>query len=497
MDRKNQKKIGIFLSYFYFTVKIIAQLAILPIILKGLGQSEYGVYQLSSSIISYLSLLNMGLNGAYLKFYADAKIENREGNLNFTYLVLFAAFAIVSVIAGFAIAENKELIIGNKLTRDELELAELLMKILSINLSVSFISNVFSAIVYAHECFIFERSINLISAILDPILIYVTLILGYRSIGLVIISLLITIIKLITCLIYCFKVIKAPFVISKIDFKYTHSIFVFSFFIFLNSIIDQINWNIDKYLLGRFIGSVSVTIYSIAAQINNIYIVVSDVIASLYAPEVNRFIAAKDKNMVEINNLFIKVSRIQAIIVYGILPAFIILGKDFIKLWVGEMYSEAYYIALFLLVSASMPLCETLAIDIQRAMNLHKYRSIIYSITSLANIFVSILLIPKYGGIGAAAGTAVSLIVGNVVIMNVFYYKRMGLEIGKLFLKVSKIFIPAIASSLCVILIKRFIPCDSWMNFLIMGIIYIIIFLIIVLTIYLDKNEKEAFILIK
>ena len=38
--------------------------------LRILGQSEYGVYSLSQSVIGYLSLLNFGFSGSYLRFYS-------------------------------------------------------------------------------------------------------------------------------------------------------------------------------------------------------------------------------------------------------------------------------------------------------------------------------------------------------------------------------------------------------------------------------------------
>ena len=36
---------------------------------------------------------------------------------------------------------------------------------------------------------------------------------------------------------------------------------VFSSFIFINMVVDQINWNVDKFILGRFRGTVSVAVY--------------------------------------------------------------------------------------------------------------------------------------------------------------------------------------------------------------------------------------------
>ena len=46
-------------------------------------------------------------------------------------------------------------------------------------------------------------------------------------------------------------------------------------------IIDQVNWNVDKFLLGRFRGTVAVAVYGLAAQLNSYYMSLSTAISSV------------------------------------------------------------------------------------------------------------------------------------------------------------------------------------------------------------------------
>ena len=52
-----QIKLGIVLQYMQMGLSILISLIYTPIMLNILGQTEYGIYNLASSIISYLSLL--------------------------------------------------------------------------------------------------------------------------------------------------------------------------------------------------------------------------------------------------------------------------------------------------------------------------------------------------------------------------------------------------------------------------------------------------------
>ena len=76
-NKMKQRKFGVVLGYANFVVKMVTQLVYVPIMLKMLGQSEYGVYQLVASIIAYLSLLNFGFGGSYLRFYSQCKGDKK------------------------------------------------------------------------------------------------------------------------------------------------------------------------------------------------------------------------------------------------------------------------------------------------------------------------------------------------------------------------------------------------------------------------------------
>ena len=53
MSDSNQRKIGAVLSYVSIVINTIIQLLYTPLLIKGLGQAEYGLYSLTSSIIGY------------------------------------------------------------------------------------------------------------------------------------------------------------------------------------------------------------------------------------------------------------------------------------------------------------------------------------------------------------------------------------------------------------------------------------------------------------
>lgn len=86
----------------------------------------------------------------------------------------------------------------------------------------------------------------------------------------------------------------------------------------------------------------------------------------------------------------------------------------FISKWAGDGYGNAYYVALLIMIPNSIPLCQNIGIEIQRAKNKHQIRSIVYLITAIINVIISIALVSLWGEIGAALGTSLTIIGGPI-----------------------------------------------------------------------------------
>lgn len=260
---------------------------------------------------------------------------------------------------------------------------------------------------------------------------------------------------------------------------------------FLNHIIDQINWSVDKFLLGRIAGTTAVAVYGVGGQINTMYLQFSNSVSNVFVPEVNRIVAEKDDNRL-LTDLLVKVGRIQFIILALILTGFIYIGLPFIKIWAGDGYSASYEIALLLIVPVTVPLIQNLGIEIQRAKNMHKARAVVYLLIAIANIFISIPLIELFGPAGAALGTALSLFAGNILFMNWYYQKKIGLDMVCFWKEIAK-FIPAlIAPTAAGVLIMKYARVSGWPQIVIYAAAYAAVYGLSMYFFGMNEEEKTV-----
>ena len=487
----NQRKAGVILSYAGEIVKILVNLVYTPIMLRLLGQSEYGLYQLVYSVVSYLSLLSLGFGSSYLRFYSRYKAQDDEdgvAKLNGMFILIFCSISVICILCGTVMVGNIRAIFSAGLTESEYATAKVLMKLLIINLALTFPNSVFNCSITAHEKFLFQKLLILLQNLFSPFLTLPLLIMGYGSIGMVSVTTLLTFVLLISNIFYCFKKLHVRFAFHGFKISLFKEMWVFTFFIFLNQIIDQINWSVDKFLLGRFAGTTAVAVYGVGGQINTLYLQFSSSVSNVFVPKVNRIVAeTNDDN--QLTRLFTKVGRIQFMVLGLILSGFVFFGAPFVKIWAGSEYSASYSVALLLIIPVTVPLIQNLGIEIQRAKNMHKARAVVYLAIAIANVFISIPLIKLMGSAGAALGTAISLIAGNIIFMNWYYHVRIGMNMIYFWKEIAK-FIPALIAP-CVVGIA-IMKCVNITGLLKLGVFAVVCAAVYGLSMYfLGMNEDE------
>lgn len=492
MKKLNQLKAGVILSYLGIATQNIISIIYTPIMLRLLGQSEYGLYNLVYSVVSYLGLLSFGFGSAFIRYYSKYKVkDDKEGmaRINGMFMIIFCIISLISIIAGSILILNINSIFKDGLNANEINTARNLMILMIINIAISFPANVFDSNITANERYVFQRIIVLLKSILNPFLTLPLLLLGYKSVSLVIVTTIITIASLIINMLYCFKKLNTRFIFRNFNFALMKEMWIFSFYIFLNMIVDQINWSVDKFLLGMFKGTVGVAVYSIGSQINNYYLTFSTSVSSVFIPKVHRIVSETNDNDT-LTDIFTKVGRIQFMILSFIATGFAFFGRYFISIWAGKEYDMAYFIALILIIPVTIPLIQNLGIEIQRAKNLHRFRSILYIFIAITNILISIPLCKILGGIGTAIGTAISLLIGNGILMNIYYHKKVGIDIIYFWKNILKV-VPALGIPfISGIIIKYIIGVNNIFMFAFLGIVYTIIFILSLWFIGMNKYER-------
>lgn len=491
---KSQIKAGAVFSYINMIVNIGVTFIYTPFMLEMMGKSEYGLYSLVYSVIAYLSVLDMGFGNAMVRFVSKNQArgeKKKEHEINGLFLLLYLATGLIALIIGLVLFLNTNNLFGNTLNPDELAKTRIIMLILIGTVSLSFPLSVFDSYAIASERFVFLKVLDIIKHLAIPGLMIPILFMGGKSISMVIVTSAVTLGYHIVTMVYCFKKLKMRIKLSfkDIDKSLLKSISAYSFWVFLNIIIDNLYNNTDQVILGSVCGTAMVAVYSIAAKISSTNVSFSTAISGLFLPKITKTLEEKDGDR-KVSDIFIKVSRLQMYIMMLILAGFTVFGRFFIRLWVGDDYMDAYYIILLLIGPAIIPLTQNIGISIIQAKNKHQFRSIVYLIIAIINIAISIPLAMRYGGIGAAIGTALANIAGQIITMNIFYWKKIHIDIPKYWKNMILFSIPVAILTAVAICITKDMEF-GWLKLTGAILAFAACYGLIVLA-YANKSEKQA-----
>lgn len=488
---KNELKIGSLLSILSILLGSLIQILYTPMYMKYLGTSDYGINSLVQSIMGYVGMLNLGLGSAMVRYTviyrAEGKIEE-EKSLNGMFLTIFLIIMGVGILLGIYLYWMIPTLFAEKFTKIDLLKTQKVFILMIFSTVLSFPVSVFSTNITSRQKFIYQKGLALLKMLMTPIAGAILMANGFGLMAVVGSVVILNIINYVFDILYAFKLgMRVKF--KDFNIKILKEITKYSFYIFLNVIIDRIYWGTDRIIIGKYIGVSAVGIYSIASIFNQVYMNMSTAISGVLFPKIN--ILVVENKLKELSDLFIKIGRIQYLLLGLISSGFIVFGKEFIYLWLGDGYSEVYTISLWIMIPLTIPLIQNTGIAIMQARNLHQFRSILYFFIAILNIINSIQLVKNYGAVGCAVATGLSFILGNIVIMNIYYYKRINIDIISFWKNILKMTIPIIIVSILGILMNKFIVDYSFKNFIFKGSIYTSFYLILMYFLGMNIEEKN------
>lgn len=447
----NQRRAGAVLSYVALIVNAVTTFIYTPLILSFLTTSEYGVYQLIGSIIAYLGVMDMGLSTTLSRFYVEAKVKEDSDhveNLLAMSACIYGVLTLLSVGVGIAFDFLLPTLFGESFTPGELELAHQMMLLVLINCIVVLPGNYFLAVINANERFVFARTLRIARYLLQFVGVIAVLELGRGAIGVLAIQVVLNFGADITYIFYYRNKLHLKAKLHYWDKRLLLHIFSFSGYILLNMVFDQIFWKTGQVVLGAVLNAAAVGVYGIATQlITSGYMEISTGVTSVFLPKLTA-ISAKTEDMTEIEGLFNRIGHIQALLVWGICAGFVAVGKEFIYVWAGSAYGEAYWATLILMIGLNVALVQNLGISVLQAKDKQGFRAIVYIVIAVLDLLVSIPVSARFGVIGCAVTAAIFLFVGTGPIMNWYYHTKIGIDIPRFWHQVLPVLIPAVLTAL-------------------------------------------------
>lgn len=492
----NRRGKGIAISYIYTILNTAIGFFMSAFVLRMLGKTDYGVYQTMTSFLTYLTLFEFGTGTIMTRNISLCKNDGTESddirkNIStvWTTTCILSAIICVGVIVFYLLIET---IYRNSLTPEQIETGKIIFIISAVKLIFNFLVQTLNGVVLGFERYSLGSVVSLTYLIVRTIIVVALLIVKRSAIVLVTIDTVLTVCIFAFTILYCIIKLKVSFTFRYFNVGIFRQILPLALAMFLQTIVNMANNNVDKFVIGIAMSPEAVSVYSVAMYIFSTFSALTTMPISMYMPQV-----AKDmrngKEGRRLTETLIQPCRLVVIVGGLVLFGFIAVGRPFITIVYGSDYLDAWLIAIMIMIPMFINMSNGIIVNVLDVLRKRHVRSFCLGITAVGNILLTIWWIKYWGMFGAAAATAVFTIIGQVILMNIYYKKAIHIDVMFLFGQSFKGILPSMLLACLGGGAVAYFIHNEYLSLLAGGISFCVILGACMLVFGANKSEKELF----
>ena len=382
------------------------------IIARSLAPSEIGILAVAAGVLGFVIMFaNLGIPLGVLRYIPFYKSKGQEAKVKGTLLGGIGLNLVSSIIFGVGLFFAADFI-GMGIYNEPVIVN--LIKLFSIAVPLATISSLFIISFQGFKTIKYRVLTRNVMENFTKIAVFVVLFfIGFRVMAAALALVLSYLISLLLAFYFLEKKVY-PFVRTKLKAKFElRELLNFSWPLFAATFFALLLTTIDMFMLGYFLNTAAVGIYSMSVTLSRIILVVNESLIILFLPIVTGYFAVGKRE--EMTLFFKTVTRwiflfSVPILVFTILYAIPLLEAFYGATFVPGFMALSILITGFFFVGAVGP-----TQDMLKAIGKPRYDLINTIIAAGANIVLNLTLIPLYGITGAAIATASSYILWNVL----------------------------------------------------------------------------------
>lgn len=429
---------NVFSNWANLLVNIVISFFLAPFIVHSLGNTYYGIWVIMMQFTGYLYLLDFGVRESIIRYVSKHEAVGDSSELNEVLnsgMLLYSAIGLVCLIITGVLAW----IFPSVFNIDDADVgvAQIVVVLSGLTIAQMLMFNVFSGILMGLQRYDIFNKIGIMFAFIRLGLILIFLNMGYSLIALALIQLAVGLGNNLVIYFYSRKLL----VQHNIPFRYTHSswqqrlpilkkLYNYSIHVLVNNLGQKAIFYTDALVIGIFLSASAVTFYAIAGNLIEYLrrlIILANTVLNPVASEME-----SKQQMAGINDLLIQGGRFSFILALPVCITYIIMGREFIGLWMGAEYSSmAGDVLLILTVTVLLSVPHNTISSILYGISKHQLIARLRIVEALCNLALSLVLVKHLGIVGVALGTAIPQFFIMTVLLPILAGRELQLSMAR------------------------------------------------------------------
>ena len=416
-------------SWSALAINVMVGIFLSPFILHRLGDAAFGIWVLIFSVTGYYGLFDLGIRSSIIRYVSKyTATGDREKLTQFVNTALFSytGIGVVSMVLTALLSSSVEHLF--KIPSEMHSQARLLLLMVGASVSLGFPLGVFGGMLEGLQRFYILNWTSIGATLARAALIVYFLNRGY---GLVTVALLTVVPPIFSSILRGFIVLRlcpmplGPRHVDRASFRHMAK---FGGTTFLVLVASRLRFRTDALVLGTMISTIAVTYFNIGSRIVDYAQEFVSSLAQIFVPMASQSEATGDLHRVR--RIYIAGNRACAFLILPITAILILLGKHIIRVWVGARYiPHSYPVLVVLIIPSALMLSQAASGRVLTGLGKHQILAAIAVIEGIANLILSIALVPSLGIVGDALGTAIPLTFTYIVFLPRHLKKRIGVPV--------------------------------------------------------------------
>lgn len=406
-----------------------------PFVVNSLGAAYFGIWALTMQFTGYMYILDFGVRDSVIRYTARYRGLGQAAKLNrllTTSLAIYVPIAVLAtIVTGLAVVWFPRWFQIDPRYATEARIA---VGFVGLTIAQGFVFNAFTGVLQGLQRFDIANNIGVLGNVARTGLVVLSIKSGWGLIGLSAIQFGLSLLGSLATTWYALRLLEAEglafvptWTRGRRGAALTRRIFGYSAYVFVNNVGQKIILASDAVVVARFLPVASVTYFAIAGNLVNLLRAV--VVASVWVlmPLASHY-ASKRMNH-EIRILLVRASKGALLVALPLCTGYILLGRQFIDLWMGgDFGGRAAEVLLVLAIAEVFSAPHHAMSAVLMGMNHHKPMALLRIAEAAGNLFLSIVLVQKMGLVGVAWGTTIPHLFVMIGVLPVLTCRAVGLS---------------------------------------------------------------------
>jgi len=417
-------------SWGALAVNVVVGIFLWPFVLHHLGDAAAGIWVLIFSLTGYYGLFDLGIRSSIVRYVSKYTATGERAKLaQFINTALFSYTAIGVASMALTALLSSTIEHAFKIPPGMHSQARLLLLIVGASVSLGFPLGVIGGMLEGLNNFYILNWTSIGATIGRAVLTVYFLNRGYGLLTIALITVSLPVVSSILRGFIVFRMCPVPIGLKHVDRASFRHMVNYGGTTFIAMIAWRLRFKTDEVILGTMMSTVAVTWFNIGARIVDYSAEFVGSLAQVFVPMSSQSEATG--NLDRVRKIYLAGNRACAFLIFPITAFLIILGKDIIRIWVGARYvPHCYPVLVVMIIPFALMLSQSASQRVLFGMGTHRTMAIVIAIEGLANVILSIALVPPLGIVGDALGTAIPLSFTFLVFMPRHMKKQIGVPIG-------------------------------------------------------------------